>query len=429
MLLTPTIILIWAGNHASIPAGWTRETTLDAKFVKGTANATNPNQSGGNATHQHNATGNHSHTEPSHVHSMTLNTTSDMAGRATGTQIWGPHTHSAHNSGALSGGGLSSVSSVYASVSNNPPYYEIIFIKPSANTNLIPDGVIHLQDSATIRTGFNFCNGSNSTPDLRDKYLRGAAGSGNAGATGGSNQNTHTLTHTHVVTAHSHSAATSPSTSPSYVNDGWGGVTTGVHNQSSSAHTHSTSLNNATPTLDANPSIVTAETVEPAFTKLIPIKNTSGESKRIFKGIIALFLGALDTIPSGWVLCDGNNGTVDLRGRHLKMANATNEAGNTGGANTHTHASQAHSHTNTHTHTASSSQHPAYVDFGAGEYYHSASGILNTTVHPVTVGNASPTSDDANTAADSQNNEPEYITVAFIKLMVSAGAGVIRQML
>ena len=34
-------------------------------------------------------------------------------------------------------------------------------------------------------------------------------------------------------------------------------------------------------------------------------------------GFIGLWYGATNTIPSGWVLCDGNNGTPDLRDRFV----------------------------------------------------------------------------------------------------------------
>jgi hypothetical protein len=35
------------------------------------------------------------------------------------------------------------------------------------------------------------------------------------------------------------------------------------------------------------------------------------------KGIIAIWSGSIASIPSGWKLCDGNNGTPDLRNRFI----------------------------------------------------------------------------------------------------------------
>lgn len=64
-------------------------------------------------------------------------------------------------------------------------------------------------------------------------------------------------------------------------------------------------------------------------------------------GLIVMWHGLIANIPSGWVLCDGANGTPDLRDRFVKGAGAAEEAGDTGGAATHTHADHA-SHTHTY---------------------------------------------------------------------------------
>jgi len=42
-------------------------------------------------------------------------------------------------------------------------------------------------------------------------------------------------------------------------------------------------------------------------------------------------------IPAGYKLCDGNNGTPDLRDRFIIGAGSTYAPDDTGGANTHTH--------------------------------------------------------------------------------------------
>lgn len=52
-------------------------------------------------------------------------------------------------------------------------------------------------------------------------------------------------------------------------------------------------------------------------------------------GVILLWHGLIESIPSGWALCDGSNNTPDLRGRFIR--GAAGEAGGTGGASTHTH--------------------------------------------------------------------------------------------
>lgn len=48
------------------------------------------------------------------------------------------------------------------------------------------------------------------------------------------------------------------------------------------------------------------------------------------RGIIA-FSGSVSEIPRGWFLCDGTNGTPDLRDRFIIGASATRGVGDTGG--------------------------------------------------------------------------------------------------
>ena len=55
-------------------------------------------------------------------------------------------------------------------------------------------------------------------------------------------------------------------------------------------------------------------------------------------GCILMWAGTLASIPSGWFLCDGTNGTPDLRDRFIKGAPAATNPGGTGGAATHTPA-------------------------------------------------------------------------------------------
>lgn len=54
-------------------------------------------------------------------------------------------------------------------------------------------------------------------------------------------------------------------------------------------------------------------------------------------GVIVVWSGALADIPSGWVLCDGNNGTPDLHGLFLNPTTNPAVVGNTGGSINHDH--------------------------------------------------------------------------------------------
>lgn len=54
-------------------------------------------------------------------------------------------------------------------------------------------------------------------------------------------------------------------------------------------------------------------------------------------GIICLWSGAIVDIPNGWALCDGNNGTPDLRNLFVIGAGDTYNPGASGGSVAHDH--------------------------------------------------------------------------------------------
>ncbi len=63
-------------------------------------------------------------------------------------------------------------------------------------------------------------------------------------------------------------------------------------------------------------------------------------------GTILLWSGSIATIPGGFVLCDGNNGTPDLRDRFLVGAGGAYAVGASGGTTQHNHTftGDGHSH-------------------------------------------------------------------------------------
>lgn len=392
----------------------------DGIYPKGTADATNPNTTGGAATHTHTVTGTHTHAMSAHTHTITI--PNGSGGIATTTAS--PNTATAaHNhgstitSGAIASASVSSETPTYGAFSNNPPFYSVIYITPTTFVTTIPTGVIGLADAAAP-AGFNICDGTASTPNLVDKYLNGAATGASAGTTGGTTTNTHTLLHVHT-TSHTHSAATSGSSSDTSA----GSQASGGNLIGTGSHTHSVDLDAATPSTTNDVTLAaSAETVEPAYTKLLAIQAAS--TSEIPIGIIALWKGTLATIPAGWKLCDGTGGTVDMRSRHLKITGTVGHVGNTGGSNTHTHASQNHSHTLSHSHTKTLTHANVRGATGSG-----TTGTNSSTTHAVTTDLVDPLAGvTASTSANSSNNEPPYRTVAFIKLAyrINTGAGILN---
>ena len=63
------------------------------------------------------------------------------------------------------------------------------------------------------------------------------------------------------------------------------------------------------------------------------IIDSSGNASAFVTGMIILWYGDTSNIPGGWVLCNGQNGTPDLRNRFVIGAGDNFSAGDTGGSN------------------------------------------------------------------------------------------------
>lgn len=96
-------------------------------------------------------------------------------------------------------------------------------------------------------------------------------------------------------------------------------------------------------------------------------------------GIICMWSGESTAIPSGWHLCDGSNGTPDLRDRFIVGAGSTYKVKDTGGEATHkltTNEMPSHNHGFTgtaHSHTGSLSNATAA---SSGSHTHTMSANL-----------------------------------------------------
>ncbi|MEA1958202.1 MAG: hypothetical protein U9N44_00800 [Chloroflexota bacterium] len=65
------------------------------------------------------------------------------------------------------------------------------------------------------------------------------------------------------------------------------------------------------------------------------------------QGIIAIWSGSVDSIPFGWKLCDGNNGTPNLSGRFVRGHEPPHPTGTTGGSDSHVHTATQPPHYHT----------------------------------------------------------------------------------
>jgi microcystin-dependent protein len=136
-------------------------------------------------------------------------------------------------------------------------------------------------------------------------------------------------------------------------------------------------------------------------------------------GGIVMWSGNIANIPEGWALCDGANGTPDLRNRFVVGAGDTYSVGDTGGSADavvveHTHTGSTDT-VGTHNHTTTGNS-----NFGGGTpgsptrvmFYQVSRGAnssisTNNHSHTLTIGTTGSSATNANL--------PPYYALAFIQ--------------
>ena len=137
-------------------------------------------------------------------------------------------------------------------------------------------------------------------------------------------------------------------------------------------------------------------------------------------GMILMFTGS--TAPSGWALCDGQNGTPDLRDRFIVGTGSTYSSGNTGGVNSVTLTESqipSHNHTfsgsSSHSHSVKTGD-SSDASTGTLKFVHDASGSSNRSglVNSSTVTISISGNTGNKGSGNSHENRPPYYALAFI---------------
>lgn len=144
-------------------------------------------------------------------------------------------------------------------------------------------------------------------------------------------------------------------------------------------------------------------------------------------GIIAMWSGSIGTIPTGWVLCDGTNGTPDLRDKFIigaRQDNANTASTNVTGSLTSTGGSKdaivvSHTHTATvtdpgHTHSSSNTN---FLGNWSGGPQNLRNDIRSVGYGPVSINSNTTGISVSNSTTGSSGtdaNLPPYFALAFI---------------
>lgn len=236
-------------DGATAPTNWIFDTTLDGYFVMG---ADEPDLTARGAA-------NHTHTTPdlasSGAHndhpvivsgSSTKGNDTNVAGGGSMNSV-GSHSHSGTGTCGSAGAHTHPVGDT-GTASNYPKYKTLKWIYSNTST-VVPIGaiVMHNASQTILGTGWQVCDGTGGTPDLRDYFILG----GTPGSSGGSNQHTHTMPISGSASAtHQHSISIGSSTAGGNNNTiyegAFGTISAQSHSHSGSAtspsagaHTHS----------------------------------------------------------------------------------------------------------------------------------------------------------------------------------------------
>lgn len=108
----------------------------------------------------------------------------------------------------------------------------------------------------------------------------------------------------------------------------------------------------------------------------------------MLKGMIIIWTGLAADIPDGWAICDGENGTPNLRAKFLRGAGLPEHIGDLGGEAKHTHdfTGDGHDH-----------------EMAGGTSIQAGTGVHHVVVDNVAVG-----------TTDEEFNLPPFYTVAYI---------------
>jgi hypothetical protein len=146
----------------------------------------------------------------------------------------------------------------------------------------------------------------------------------------------------------------------------------------------------------------------------LTVTGTTTGITTIPSGIITMWSGSIASIPSGWYLCDGANGTPNLRDRFIVGAGSTYSVAATGGSADSIVVSHTHSATSTVTDPGHYHSSPAggnrSATGGVNGFAFSGDYTTGTATTGITVGTSVASTGSSGTNA----NLPPYYALAYI---------------
>jgi hypothetical protein len=269
-------VIFYNGTYSAPVDGWTLYSAAADNFILGAANQTEVGAvsaaSGGTT-----AFGSNTSTAGAHLGGST-NTPGGTGGFSSSRVTSGDHTHTISPTSATDNSAIVPVNS------------KMTMLRTTTEQRFFPPNTIHIN-------GTNLVSGTQKLAATTNRYIAGGSSVTDGAATNHTltlNVSTHTMNHTHNL---------GPFTDRGSAN------TSSLQNSSSFDSTIYTHSHVCTATASINALKGKLLKLWIAASQQLPKSAT-----------IVMYCGELSVVPSYWKLCDGTNGTVDMRGYFLGYA-------------------------------------------------------------------------------------------------------------
>ncbi len=200
--------IMWFGAALEVPSGFAIDSNYDDRFVIGADEGEATNVPAGSNAHSHlNSTSgsvtNHNHVV---VGSTGANTDSvDVPGQANTQAVAEDHDHEVSGEQCSLDGAHSHGGNDTLSADGTPSHVKMYFIKATSTAILPVNGIIMWDGLlGSVPDNFSLCDGQNTTPDLRSKFVYGAPDDIDVGEDGGTESHVHQSQDTVGGGAHDH---------------------------------------------------------------------------------------------------------------------------------------------------------------------------------------------------------------------------------
>jgi hypothetical protein len=283
-------------NNSTPPSSWIQNVASKDRFLIGAAAAGDGGATGGGShvhagiSHTHGTNHVHANAYPASTSSTPIQGTTGGGTTAAANSHQHQVTYNVGNTPSGLGGNT-------ASTTHQPPFHTLLAIENDKGSDDLPTNLIAMWLSllASIPIDWVLCDGTNSTPDLRSKFVKAANLTSEVGDTGGTDGHDHTDPSAHTHSAHQHSVASETDGVGRYA--GSGGATAAVK-----AHSHTWNSSGGGGTTGGTVQTVnsTADT-QPPFRTVAYIMNTAIPSSPTSAIAIATALGThfavIDALP------------------------------------------------------------------------------------------------------------------------------------